>query len=131
MTDLNHVVFTGNLAADPIYAMTAAGKGKCTARLGVDSAEGKDRDGNFQKSTTWYQLVAWEKVAELLRLLKKGMKIYVEGKQKERKYEKDGVAKSYIEITVMRVYPIDMAAMRQQNAAPGFSEEYLSDEPAF
>jgi len=130
MTDLNHVTFTGNLAADPVYSMTSSGKAKCTARIGVDSPE-KDREGNFQKHTTWYSLTAWEKTADILKAMRRGNKIYVEGSLKERKYEKDGVTKSSLDITVRRAYKLDMTNTSGPASADFSEVDLLAEEPPY
>ena len=59
--------------------------GKPVANFTLATSERSGRDG--QDRTEWHNIVAWDKLAELCdRLIKKGSKVYVEGRLQTREY---------------------------------------------
>ena len=129
--DINEVIFSGRLGKDPLFGKTQSGKARTTAALAVNSYE-KTQSGEETKVATWFTLVAWDKAAEMLAKLKKGMNVYVRGSMKQRKYTKEGVDKEYLELTVRHLHPIDYKAFGAA-PEPGFSDTNLPDdnEPPF
>ena len=89
---VNLVILVGHLGQDP--DITGTGDRK-VVRLSVATSESwRDKTtGERKEQTDWHRCVVFDKhAAEFAeKYLKKGMKVYVEGKQKTRKYEKDGV----------------------------------------
>ena len=61
-----------------------------------------DKSGERVTNTEWHRLVVWNKQAEIIaKYVKKGSKIYVEGKVTYRKYaDKDGIERNITEIVV-------------------------------
>jgi single-strand DNA-binding protein len=87
---LNKCSFIGNLGADPETRVTADQTPVTNIRLACTERY-KDRQGNKQEVTEWVSVAFFGKTAELAaQYLKKGSKVYVEGKMKTEKYEKDG-----------------------------------------
>ncbi len=84
---LNKVLLIGNLGKDPELSYTASGI--AVARFSIATNERwKDNEGNFQERTEWHNIVAWRKLAEICgQYLKKGSKIYLEGKLQTRSWE--------------------------------------------
>ena len=130
--DINEVIFSGRLGKDPLFGKTQSGKARTTAALAVNSYE-KTQSGEETKVATWFTLVAWDKAAEMLAKLKKGMNVYVRGSMKQRKYTKEGVEKEYLELTVRHLHVIDSKAFGAppDPSEPGFSEVDATDEPPF
>lgn len=60
----------------------------------------KDKDGNKQEKTHWFNLVLWRNLAEVAeKYVKKGHLVFIEGKVETREYEdKDGVKRYLTEI---------------------------------
>ena len=80
---VNKVILVGNLGKDPELRYTQSGK--AVAKFTVATSE-RGRDGNDR--TEWHNIVAWEKLAELVgRLVGKGNKVYVEGRLQTREWE--------------------------------------------
>ena len=131
MSDFNEVSFTGRLGKDPERGSTASGKARCSASF-VNNQMEKSKSGEDVKVSTWFTIVAWDRTAEMLGKLKKGMSIFVKGSLKQRKYTKEGVDKEYLELTVRHLHPIDYKAFGAA-PEPGFSDTNLPDdnEPPF
>jgi single-strand DNA-binding protein len=105
---LNRVTLIGNVGKDPDVSFTQGGIP--VARLSLATSESwKDREGNVQEHTDWHFVVLWRGLAEITqKYVRKGSKIYVEGKLKTRSYEeKDGTRKYVTEIVAENVLLLD------------------------
>ena len=84
---LNKVMLIGNLGKDPELRYTTSGIAVATFSLAT-SDSWKDQDGNQQEKTEWHNIVAWRKLAEICgEWLKKGKKVYIEGRIQTRSYD--------------------------------------------
>lgn len=78
-------------------------EGKKMARMSMATHEvRKTDDGKKETLTTWHNLVAWGKVAEVMaKIFSKGQRLYIEGKLSYREYNTtDNVKKQSTEIVV-------------------------------
>jgi single-strand DNA-binding protein len=119
---LNKVQLIGNLGKDPELTYTPSGV--AVAKFSIATGERwKDQEGNFQEKTEWHNIVAWRKLAEICgQYLKKGSKVYVEGKLQTRSWDdKNTGAKRYsTEIVVDDLIMLDSkGAGTGTPAAPG------------
>ena len=106
---LNRVMLIGNLGKDPELRYTTSGVAVATFSLATNESW-KDQDGNLQERTEWHNIVAWKKLAEICgEWLKKGKKIYVEGRIQTRNYDdKNTGAKKYMtEIVADNIIMLD------------------------
>ncbi len=88
---VNKVIILGNLGADPELKYTTSGAAVTT--LSVATSESwKDDSGNRQERTEWHRVVLWRRQAEVAgEYLKKGSKVYFEGRLQTRSWDdKDG-----------------------------------------
>ena len=84
---LSKVLLIGNLGKDPEMKYTPQGKPVATFSLAV-SRSWKGNDGEWKDETEWFRIVAWDKLAETCNeYLRKGSKVYVEGRLQTRKWE--------------------------------------------
>jgi len=85
---LNKVFLIGNLGADPEVKSFSNGGKVCNLRLAC-SESWKDKQGEPQERTEWVSVAIFQEglvgVAE--RYLKKGSKVYIEGKLQTRKWQ--------------------------------------------
>ena len=102
MASVNKVILVGNLGRDP--EVRYAPSGAAVANFSVaTSRRWKDKgSGEQQEETEWHRLVAYDRLGEVVgEYLKKGSKVYIEGRLKTRKWEdKDGATKYATEIIV-------------------------------
>jgi len=96
---LNKVLLIGNLGKDPELRYTANGQAVATFTLATNESW-KDKEGNLQERTEWHNIVAWQRLAEICgEYLKKGKKVYVEGRLQTRNFEdKEGMKRYVTEI---------------------------------
>ena len=95
----NKVQLIGNLGNAP-EVKTLDG-GKKVARFSMATNETyRDRAGRKETETTWHNVVAWGKIAELAeKYLTRGKEIAIEGKLVNRTYsDKDGIKRYVTEI---------------------------------
>ena len=92
---VNKVILIGNLGQDPEIKYMQ--NGKAVANFSIATSESwKDQSGQKQERTEWHRLVAYDKLAEIIgEYVKKGSKIYVEGKLQTRKWQDQSGADKY------------------------------------
>jgi len=95
---MNKAMVIGNLGNDPEIRYTQ--KGAAVATFSIATTEKwKDADGVQQEHTDWHKIVAWKGLAEICEdHLKKGSKVYIEGKMQTRKWEENGITRYTTEI---------------------------------
>jgi single-strand DNA-binding protein len=96
---LNKATLIGHAGKDAEISYTNGGKAVAKFSLAT-SVSYKDQSGAQQEKTTWHNVVAWERLAEICgNYVKKGKQIYLEGRIDNRSYDdKDGVKKYISEI---------------------------------
>lgn len=84
---VNKVILIGNLGQDPEIRYMQ--NGKAVANLSIATSESwNDQQGQKQEKTEWHRITAYDKLAEIIgEYVKKGSKIYVEGKLQTRKWQ--------------------------------------------
>ncbi len=113
---LNKVQLIGNLGKDPELKYTPSGVAVATFSIAT-SESWKDQEGNQQEKTEWHNIVAWRKLAEICgEYLKKGKKVYLEGKLQTRNYEKDGVKRYVTEIVADQLIMLDGGGGKSNNS---------------
>lgn len=106
---LNKIMLIGNLGRDPEMSYTPGGQAITKFSLAV-SRRFKDRDsGDRREETTWFNIVAWERLAETCNTyLHKGSKVYIEGRINSHKYtNKDGVEVTAWDVTASNMEMLD------------------------
>jgi single-strand DNA-binding protein len=98
---VNKVILIGVVGRDPETKHLDSGKVVSSFSLATDEGY-KDKNGNKVEVTEWHQIVVWGSLAEHVveKWVKKGMKLYLEGKIKTRSYDKDSVKHYVTEIYV-------------------------------
>ncbi|OIO71651.1 MAG: single-stranded DNA-binding protein [Zetaproteobacteria bacterium CG_4_9_14_3_um_filter_49_83] len=88
---LNKVMLIGNLGLDPETRFTQDGTCVCNLRIAT-TEKFKSRSGEQQERTEWHRVVLWGRLGEIAnQYLKKGARVYIEGKIETRKWQnKDG-----------------------------------------
>ncbi len=105
---VNKVILVGNLGKDPELRYTSSGVAVATFSIATNESW-KDPEGNLQERTQWHNIVAWRKLAEICgEYLKKGGKIYAEGRLQHRNYDdKNGVKRYVTEVVLDEMVMLD------------------------
>lgn len=124
---LNKVILIGNLGRDPELSYTTAGV--AVAKFSIATSERwKDDSGAMQERTEWHNIVVWRKLAEICgQYLKKGSKVYIEGKLQTRSWDdkNTGVKRTSTEVVVNDLIMLDS---RQANG--GGQIQAADEEPS-
>jgi single-strand DNA-binding protein len=84
---VNKVILIGNLGKDPEVKYTPQGTPVAKLTLATNERY-KDKDGQWQDRTEWHNVVLWQRLAEIAgEYLKKGGKVYIEGRLQTRSWE--------------------------------------------
>lgn len=132
---LNKVLLIGNLGKDPEMKYTPQGTAVATFSVAV-SRSWKDRSSDeWKEETEWFRVVAWEKLAETCNeYLRKGSKVYVEGRLQTRKWEgQDGQTREMVEVVASEVLRLEsrQGAGAPATAGAGFAgEERAAPRPS-
>ena len=84
---VNKVILLGNVGKEPEVKFLPSGG--AVANFSIATSERfKDKSGEFQDRTEWHNIVAYGKLAEIIRdYVKKGSKLYVEGRLTTRSWD--------------------------------------------
>ena len=84
---VNKVILVGNLGKDPEVKYTPSGTPVAKFSLATNEPF-KDKNGEWQDRTEWHNIVAWQRLAEIVgEYVKKGSKIYIEGRLQTSSWE--------------------------------------------
>lgn len=113
MRGINKAILVGNLGKDPETRYT--GDGKAVTSFSVATSESwKGRDGSQQEKTEWHNCVTFGRLAEIAgEYLRKGSKVYIEGKIQTDSYEKDGQKRYSTKINVRELQMLDSRGTNQ------------------
>ena len=106
---VNKVILIGNLGSDPEVKYTPDGVPVANFSLATSESWNDRSTGERQERTEWHRLVLWRKLAEIAsQYLKKGSKLYVEGKLQTRSWDDQSGQKRYTtEIVVNEMEMLD------------------------
>lgn len=112
---LNKVMLIGHLGKDPELSYTPSGTAVCKFSLATNDSY-KGDDGNWVERTEWHNITAWRKLAEVCsQYLKKGSRIYLEGKIQTDTYEKDGKKNYFTKIVMNEMTMLDSKGSYGEN----------------
>jgi single-strand DNA-binding protein len=105
---LNKVMLIGNLTRDPEMRYTPQGTAVCTFGVATNRSWTLD-SGEKKEDVEFHNIVAWNKLAEICaQLLKKGRKVYVEGRLSTRSWQgQDGTQKQRTEVVINDMVILD------------------------
>lgn len=122
---VNKVILIGNVGKDPDVRYTAQGIAVATFPVAT-SESWKDKDGQLVEKTDWHNIVAWKKLAEIIKdLVHKGTRVYIEGRLQTRTYtDSKNEKRSITEVVADNLLILDPKEARK--VSPRGAEEYSS-----
>jgi len=106
---LNRMQLLGNIGKDPETRFTTSNVAVTSFSIATTNSY-KDKSGQWQNDTTWHNIVCFSLSDYLKDNLKKGKKVYLEGRIQNRSYEdKEGVKKYITEVLAdnTKIIPLD------------------------
>jgi single-strand DNA-binding protein len=106
---LNKIMLIGNLGRDPEMSFTPGGSAVTKFSVAVSRRWNEKATGERKEETTWFSVVAWEKLAETCnQYLHKGSKVYLEGRMTSRKYtDKQNIERTVWDVVLSEMEMLD------------------------
>lgn len=125
---LNKVMLIGYVGRDAEVKYTNTGMAVMRFSLATDQNQ-KDQNGNWQRTTTWHDIVCFDKLAENMKdYVKKGRRVYVEGRLSKRDYmDKQNVRRFVVEVLADNLILLDRPPVSEDSAE---TENQISEPPA-
>lgn len=124
---VNKLILVGHVGRDPDVQSTASGAK--VAHFSLATTRRIPRDSGFEERTQWHRLTLWNGLAELAdEYIRKGDRLYVEGRMEYDSYEKNGVT-----IPTAEVHVRELVMLGSPNGKPAADvsademEEALAD----
>ena len=124
---INKVILIGNLGKDPEVRYSPNGGAIANITLATSESWKDKNTGENVEKTEWHRVVFFRRLAEIVgEYLKKGSKVYIDGKLQTRKWQdKDGNDRYTTEIVANEMQMLDSrgaggssASFNQESAAP-------------
>ena len=105
---VNKVILLGHLGRDPDLHTTPGGRLVVNFTVATNRAR-RDADGNQVEETEWFRVAVWDQLAQTAeQYLRKGAKIYLEGRLQTRRYvDRDNVERTAVEIVASDFVMLD------------------------
>lgn len=124
MSSLNKVMIIGNLGANPDYK-SLQDNAVCNFTVAT-SYHYKTKVGEKKEETEWHRVSAFGKLADVSsKYLSKGSKVYVEGRIKTSKYQKDGIDRYSVGIVASTI------TFLSEKSAASSSKEYAAKSQSY
>jgi single-strand DNA-binding protein len=129
--NLNKVMLIGNVTRDPEVRTTPGGQNVTSFGVATNR-RWKDQSGQQKDQVEFHNIVAWRRLAEIVgQYLKKGSKVYIEGRLQTRSWDdKSGVKRYKTEIIAENMIMLDKAGGSPASSAAEPSNEGVQPEPS-
>ena len=105
---INKVILVGNAGNDPEFRVMPNGNGVANVSLATSETWKDKSTGDQQEKTEWHRVIFFNRLAEIVeQYIKKGSKLYIEGRLQTRSWEQDGVKRYTTEIVASEMQMLD------------------------
>jgi single-strand DNA-binding protein len=120
---LNKIMLIGNLGRDVETRFTTGNVSISSFSLATTYSY-KGKDGNWVNETTWHNVTVFNLSDFMKEQLKKGKKVYVEGRLTKREYtDKEGIKRYSTDVISERIIPLEGS----ESSGSSYSEGGSSD----
>ena len=96
---VNKIILVGNIGRDPDVQTLASGMK--VAHVSLATSRTLQRDSGREERTEWHRLTLWDRLAQLAEdYIRKGDRVYVEGRMEYDSFERNGVTIPTAEVHV-------------------------------
>ena len=116
---INKIILVGNVGSDPEIRTTPSGVKVANFSLATSERGYTAQNGTaVPERTEWHNITAWNGAAKLIEgYVRKGSKLYLEGKVRTRSYDDKQGIKRYV--TEVHVETIELLDSKRADSAPG------------
>ena len=127
MASFNRITIVGYLGRDPDLRYTPQGTAVCNFSVATTERR-KDRSGEFQDITTWFNVSLWGSRAEATnQYLSKGKLVYIEGRLTQREYQdRDGNTRTSLDVNAS---DLQFVGARGDEAPSQRDDNYSKPQP--
>lgn len=119
MRGVNKAIIVGNLGDDPTSRSTPNGSAVTNITVATNESWTDKQTGEKKERTEWHRVVFFGKLAEIAaQYLTKGSQVYVEGKLRTNKYEKEGQTHYSTEIVADQMQMLGGKGESRQSSRP-------------
>jgi single-strand DNA-binding protein len=112
---VNKIILVGHIGRDPDVQTTASGAK--VAHVSLATSRRFPRDGAFEERTEWHRLTLWDRLAQLAEdYIRKGDRVYVEGRMEYDSFERNGVTIPTSEVHVREIVLLGAPGSRAADA---------------
>lgn len=125
---VNKVILIGNLGSDPEVRYLPGGDAVTNLSVATSESWKDKQSGELQERTEWHRVVLFRRLAEVAgEYLKKGAKVYIEGRIRTRKWQDQGGQDRYTtEIHGDEMQMLDRASGGQGGGHDSYESGYAS-----
>ncbi|MFA5126882.1 MAG: single-stranded DNA-binding protein [Patescibacteria group bacterium] len=129
--NLNKAMIIGNVVRDPEMRTTPNGQNVTSFSVATNFTW-KDASGNRQEKAEFHNVVAWRRLAEITnQYLKKGSKVYIEGRLQTRSWDDpNGIKRYRTEIMAENMIMLDRAGNAGESYTNSASTTRRQNTPA-
>ncbi len=129
--DLNKVTLIGNITRDPELRSTPSGQSVASFGLATNRVWKDPSSGERKSAAEFHNIVAWRKLAEICgQYLRKGSKVYVEGRLQTRNWQgQDGNKRYMTEVIMENMIMLDRKPQGDFSPSPGMPPQAASASP--
>ena len=121
MSSVNKIFLLGNVGQEPQVKTFDNGDSITNFSIAT-SDQWTDKSGEKREATEWHNCVAYRQLSKIAAdFIKKGSKVFVEGRSKTRQWEKEGVKQYRTEVEVLKLLVLDK---RGEMAEPASSSDF-------
>lgn len=128
---VNKVILIGNVGGDPEVRYLPNGNAVANITLATSDSWKDKQTGQQQERTEWHRVVFFGRIAEVVgEYVRKGSKMYIEGRLQTREWEKDGVKRYTTEIVVDIGGQMQLLDGKPQGGEQGMAPRPQQQRPA-
>ncbi|MBU2019336.1 MAG: single-stranded DNA-binding protein [Bacteroidetes bacterium] len=139
---VNKVILIGNLGKDPEVRKLESGATVANFSVATSDNYTDKSTGEKKEITDWHDIVVWRGLAEVVeKYVRKGMKVYIEGRLKKRSWQdKEGQTRYTTEVLADNLTILSRPDNQERSNLPNYSsqdtppapskiDELLNDDP--
>ena len=128
---VHKVILIGNVGGDPEVRYLPNGNAVANITLATSDSWKDKQTGQQQERTEWHRVVFFGRIAEVVgEYVRKGSKMYIEGRLQTREWEKDGVKRYTTEIVVDIGGQMQLLDGKPQGGEQGMAPRPQQQRPA-
>ena len=128
---VNKVILVGNLGQDPDVKYMPNGDAVVNVTIATSDTWKDKATGENREKTEWHRVVMFRRLGEIAgEYLRKGSKVYIEGKLQTRKWQgQDGTDRYTTEIVANEMQMLDSRGGQDSSGGAGYSAKPPASKP--